>query len=249
MKLYHGTSKKHLFRILQEGITPRSINGISNWEEAPSHPSMVYLTTAYPFWFSVKASSEHEKIGVVIEIDTNKLDNSSFLPDEDFISQANSLCKKQDGPGVVVDVDEIRKNLFGYQPYWENSLEELGNCCYYGVIPPESITRYCVVDWNKRPDLECNYTDHSLNIEHYKFMGEFYRDVVKWFFGEKELLPASMFELGSEQEIDKVPEVMQGLYKMMKKKRDNRIKTSKNRNGIKVIIMKGNLECIKNKAV
>ncbi len=72
MKLYHGTSKKHLFRILQDGITPRSMNGISNWKKAPSHSGMVYLTDTYPAWFSIKALSEHERVGALIEIDAGR---------------------------------------------------------------------------------------------------------------------------------------------------------------------------------
>ncbi len=125
--------------------------------------------------------------------------------------------------------------MFGYQQYWENSLKGLGNCCHYGVIPIEAITRYCVVDWDKRPELVYNYTDHSLSVEHYYLRGAFYKDVVKWFFGDRELLPADMLEAGLNQEIDEIPEMLKELYEMKKEQTDYRIKTSKNRNEIKVV--------------
>jgi len=213
MKLYHGTSKKYLDRILELGITPRSQNGISNWKDAPSHPEMVYLTNAYPFWFSIQASAEHENIGAVMEIDTGVLEDTDFLPDEDFISQANANYNRHNQTDAIVDVHQIRKDIFGYQQYWTNSLEGLGNCCYHGIIPAEAIIRYCVIDWDKRPDLEFNYTDHCLNIEHYTIRGEFYRDVVKWFFEDNEQLPADISESMLDLELDKLPRAMEGFYK------------------------------------
>lgn len=48
MKLYHGTSEKYLSSILKNGITPRATNKISNWEDAPSNPHMIYLTDTHP---------------------------------------------------------------------------------------------------------------------------------------------------------------------------------------------------------
>lgn len=238
MKLYHGTSKKHLFGILQNGITPRSVNKKSNWEEIPSNPSMVYLTNAYPLFFSAHASSEHGNIGAIVEIDTSRLDDSNFLPDEDFISQANAAYKGKNKKNVITDVHRIRKELFGYQPYWENSLKRLGNCCHYGVIPAEAITRYCIVDWDKRKELVLNYTDYAVSITHYAIRGAFYRNVVKWFFGDRKLLPADMCESVdeeiSDEAIAELPKGQQHLLKMIKDQRNYRIKTSKNRNGIKV---------------
>lgn len=245
MKLYHGTSKKCLFRILQEGITPRSINKKSNWIDMPSHPEMVYLSNAYPFWFSVQASANNGKIGAVIEIDTDMLDNRNFLPDEDFICQANAAyLKSQKGKKVenlTADVKSIRNNLYNYQQFWKDSLECLGSCCYSGTIPVAAITRYCVIEWDKRPELELNYTDYSVNIEHFRFLGQYYQEVLQWFWGDRELLPAGICESSTEclnTDIKALPTDMQNLFDSHRKQRDSRIQISKNRNGIKVIVLR-----------
>ena len=75
-------------------------------------------------------------------------------------------------------------------------------------------------------------------------MGDFYRDVVKWFFGDRELLPAHMFETTSffegddeinDEELAKLPEGMQRLLKRQQEQRNYRIKTSKDRSGISVV--------------
>ena len=54
LKLYHGTSSRFLDRILKHGIKPRG-KGTSQWDKFPSRPDLVYLTTAYPFYFAIQA--------------------------------------------------------------------------------------------------------------------------------------------------------------------------------------------------
>jgi hypothetical protein len=235
MKLYHGTSKKHLFNILQDGITPRLLNGVSNWDKAPSNPNMVYLTVAYPFRYSIEASGD-DRIGAVVEIDADELDSNLFLPDEDYISQSNAAYNASKGSKeAVTDIRQIRDNLFAFQGCWEDSLRELGNCCYFGTIPPRAITRYCTVDWGKRPDLEWNYTDHDLSILHYSFRGGYYSDVVRWFFGDAELLPENIGEISDEGLDDKEHPEIAPLIEMIQKLKQATARASANRKGIKVV--------------
>ena len=44
---------------------------------------MVYLTTAYPFYFALNASQDDSN-AVVFEIDAGRLKQDNFYPDEDI---------------------------------------------------------------------------------------------------------------------------------------------------------------------
>ena len=142
---------------------------------------------------------------------------------------------------METDVKFIREHLMDYQPFWKESIEYLGSCCHKGVIPVDAITRYCIVEWDKRPELVINYTDHSVNIDHYRLLGPYYHKVLQWFFGDRKYLPPDMGEASisiSKKEMADCPSDLQKLLTHQKKQRDYRIRTSKNRNGIEIIRLK-----------
>ena len=85
MKIYHGTSSANVDKILLNGITPRG-DTESHWDRYPSRNDLVYLSTAYPFYFACVAAQVDE-ISAVFEVDTDLLDTEWMLPDEDFIAQ------------------------------------------------------------------------------------------------------------------------------------------------------------------
>ena len=97
MLLYHGTSEEEEKIALKEGLKPRSGTGVkSNWEHTiASNPANVYLTHCYAPYFAMSASkgeagsvcqpSLRPMRWAIIEIDTDKLDEGCFLPDEDGI--------------------------------------------------------------------------------------------------------------------------------------------------------------------
>jgi len=221
MKLYHGTSYQNMDRILKNGIIPRTnING--NWEEHPSRDGHVYLTTSYPFYFAyVAAANKDAAISVVFEIDTDRLDYNNFYPDEDFIYEV----VKKEHPEILHK--DIKDNLEDYKYNWEVSLRHLGNCSYEGKIPLTSISRYCIVDYKKRAVLAMQIMDPSISILNYKYRGEYYRNLVSWFFGDRKEHP-QLTEAKS-------PDDFVINMEMRQKKIDFWKEQSENRDGIKVI--------------
>lgn len=176
MKLYHGTSERFLDSILSNGITPRGKTK-SNWS-CESRSDLIYLSVAYPFYFAFSALKEEEKV-VVIEIDSKKLDVDKFLPDEDFLGQLYGIEK----------TIEFRDNLELYSNQYEDSLNNLGNCAYYSIIKPSCISKYVIFDWKKRMTLSIEMLDPTISILNFKFTGNKYIDMVKWFFGYIDKLP------------------------------------------------------------
>ncbi len=63
MKLYHGTTSLRLNSILANGLSPRGTNA-TNWAARPSRPDLVYLTSAFPFFYGQHAvdDMDQEKI-------------------------------------------------------------------------------------------------------------------------------------------------------------------------------------------
>lgn len=218
-KIYHGTSICNLKKILDKGIVPRGTKGSTNWEKNPSHPEMVYLSTAYPFYFAYCSSQKSDKY-VVFEIDFNKLDPKKLYPDEDFIYNA---IKDEEKP----ELSEIRKFLTNpeYQKYCYSSLYNLGNICFRGKIPVDYITRYCIVDFKERSHLSSFILDPVICIMNYRFLGKKYEKMIRWFFGDEALLP----------QVDEVKEMSLYFDGIPKDSIDFWINESKNRKGIKVI--------------
>lgn len=188
--VYHGTSEKNLDRIMKNGLTPRYENP-SRWENYPSRTDMVYLTSAYPFYFAVKAAQEDGSRALVVEVDLDLLDPDELYPDEDFIVQAGvrdpdflAELKKQG----IEEFDDIqffvRDHLEVWQEAWEASLKGLGNCAYQGTVEPHTISRYCLFDYNARPELAVMTMDPQISLLNFQLLGNKYINLVEWMFDD-----------------------------------------------------------------
>jgi hypothetical protein len=183
MKLYHGTSDTKLAKILQKGLRPRSKRK-GNWKDFPSRPDMIYLTTAYAPYFALNVEGNGQP--VVLEIDADKLDENCFFPDEDFISQ--SIARRNKLPLKEVH-DEICRDLERYQEHWQLSVENMGNCCYQGIIPVSAITRYVTWEVEKQSYVSIMAMDPCITPINYHFLSEKYQGLIAWLFGDRQDLP------------------------------------------------------------
>ena len=109
LKLYHGTSERHLESILKNGILPRNETNVSgNWDHTiPSSDDRVYLTKGYAPYFAFSSAESGER-WLIIEVDKNRMVEmdtavtalvekpkdspafqrhswEKFFPDEDFV--------------------------------------------------------------------------------------------------------------------------------------------------------------------
>lgn len=210
MKLYHGTSERFLSQILANGIKPRKTRK-GNWPNCPSHPSMVYLTTAYPLYFALNAALDGER-ALIIEVESTLLDENKLFPDEDFIVE--STKQKHDA---------IRKHLKNFQHCWTKSIEYLGNCCYHGVVPIESMVRYCLFD-SSRTAITMMGLDPCISVVNYRFCKDKYIGLVAWLFGDQATIPMDKEGPTDRPEMDK----------MIESRRDYWQKQSADRTGVEV---------------
>ena len=222
MKIYHGANFDKLDVILSCGLNPRGKKK-SVWSNAPSHPNMVYLSTAYPFYFSMAAQSKKNfRKGLVFEIDMDMLDKKLLYPDEDFLWYALKM------KNPTLKLEQIRKDLWRYQQNWQLCLDNFGNIAYMGRINPECFTRYCVVNFDIQKEVGLSVLDPTITPMNYKFKGQFYKDLVSWFFGDKKLLP----HIEEEQKW----KTLEGLpVPNSQEKIDFWTKISENREGIEVV--------------
>jgi len=184
MKLYHGTSVAFLAQTQRNGIRPRK-DRASNWEQAPSHPEMVYLTTAYPFYFATM--SRQEKHGVVFEIDSTELDQKRLYPDEDYLY--HTMYQRDRKTPTKEQHQYLCANLDTFQHLWTKSLAQLGNCAYRGTVPRRAITRYCHFKSALRPELAAYCMDATISLLNYEWQGPEFQKIVAWFFGDRKRLP------------------------------------------------------------
>lgn len=156
---------------------------------------MVYATDAYAFFFADETDDGPTKgIKLVVEVDLDLLDRNLLYPDEDYV------VKQMVANGEAASIDEVhsavRDNLEAYrltdgEPTWPASLDTLGTCAYQGVIPPNAITRYCVLNCWERPAVVAMVNDASppmtsLHSQH--------RKLTSWLFGDEKKLPKMDFQ-------------------------------------------------------
>ena len=191
MKLYHGTSSRFKDDILANGLRPRG-DRESLWEKYPSRSDMVYLTTAYGFYFALAHDYDDDGIKIVFEIESDRLDQDLLFPDEDFVAQLHS--HRLNAPLETIH-DDLRDNLEeitfrsddGQQiSGWQLSITATTTCCYKGIIPPQAITRYCIFHSRLRPRLTamCFNEGPHLGGPH-----EDHRRLGLWMFGNRKKLP------------------------------------------------------------
>lgn len=210
MKLYHGTSARHLDRVLKHGLQPRGKKS-GNWKHTvESRPDAVYLTTAYPLYYGFCATKgPKDRDALILQIDSDKLNPWALHPDEDFLGHAVK-DKLLDGMSLNERTAIHRDNLEAYQEHWPASVEALGNCCHIGGIPLDAITQAVVV-----PNIAgwVAYSDPVIAPLNYRFMGPFYRELTASLFGETN---NETFEMGRMPP----PEVMATVRKVKMKEEE-----------------------------
>lgn len=210
-RLYHGTSQHHLAGILRHGLVPRGLRTtkgsalsggnsatgktprialrntqphLGNWAHAvTSNARSIYLTDAYPLYFTIAALElKGNQGGLIVEIDTAMLDPDKWRPDEDFLQQVtvghDALPEDWD---VLQRTVYYRDNSHHYEA--GPSLLLLGTVAYAGVIPAASITRLALVDTKKIGDLVMWGFDPTITLTNYRFMSGFYQRGTQWLFG------------------------------------------------------------------
>jgi hypothetical protein len=202
MKLYHGTSEQGYHRILKSrAIRPRN-HRKSLWDKYPSRKNLVYLTSAYPFYYSACASQS--TFLNVFEIDVDKLDSSRFYPDEDAIAQGLRGSK---GEVTFEDLPAAHKyvnaNFEKFQHLWQWSLDYLGNLTYKGEIPLTYVTRICRVDLKQRSaPLRMLIIDPCISLINFTYVSHKYLSLRDWFFGDSPSILSKQ-----DREIDKQMEL------------------------------------------
>jgi hypothetical protein len=85
MKLYHGTNYDRWPLIQKNGLQPRSVHRRrSNWKHTiESNPQTIYLSNGYAQYFAFAATKQKKGKGLIIEIETDRLDPLLFAADED----------------------------------------------------------------------------------------------------------------------------------------------------------------------
>lgn len=182
MFLYHGTSERHLAKILAEGLHPRG-NRQSHWEKYPSLANHVYLTNSYPFYFGIQSTDpESMERACVFEIDTSLLDAKKFYPDEDFVSQDMERRIGRHRTNLKQLHERAIKSLDIHKDRWQESLDGLGTCSYRGVIPPAAITRYCLYEWRNGSVSQHLYVNVRLNVYHHEVRKSYHHELLEWMF-------------------------------------------------------------------
>lgn len=178
MKIYHGTAERHLGSILANGLRPRILSGESNWTHSiESNPDTVYLTTSYALYFALSALDtddlENDR-AVVLEIETDGLDSSLLVPDEDALEQIDRGMTQISREQMVARTRRFRDQVrsFSSRGYdWEWSLKKLGTCGYQGVISPDQISRVALIDIAKSSELAYVFYDASLTVMNHHILG------------------------------------------------------------------------------
>jgi hypothetical protein len=177
IRLFHGTSKKHLDSILRRGLQPRGTNP-SNWEDFPSAPDRVYLTRSYAIFFAIKSAYLTNTDPVIIEVDVQ----DNLVADEDYLAQ----CKWKDKElNFLQDKTLEDKTLYwkirspAYPMMAEHSLNKLGNCCHMGTIKPKQIKSW--MSFRKDNEIALSH-DPTITIQNFFLLGQGYINSLQKFF-------------------------------------------------------------------
>lgn len=175
MKLYHGTSTKHLDEILTDGIKPTGVTGVKSLWEVESAKDRVYLTTTYALYFAIHAAMQDDCDAVVIEVD---VDENQLIPDEDFLAQVKYKDSEYD---LLTLTELIRDNdIPNYSKIdaiqlAEASLNSLGTVSIKEV-KPEQIIRYVTVPNHHLADIVMSHCDPTISVMHHKLMSTVYKE-------------------------------------------------------------------------
>ena len=182
--LYHGTTTKYLNSIKEKGITPRYKNSIGNWKDNPSRADMIYLSNAYASYFAFVTSGEQGGEPLVLEVNVKE---DRLYPDEDYLEQFTRVdpAWKEivEQTSMEFRTRHFKETLLDYKDYFEDSLQFLGNACHKGIIKPKNIVRYSILD----DDKVLEYSDPTITLQNYIYLGERYRDLSKLTMWQKPL--------------------------------------------------------------
>ncbi len=171
MRLYHGTSTKHLDKILLGGLKPRKDTGHeSNWEGAvESRKHLVYLTDVYSVFYATATTEDTDSpVVLCVEVDEQKL-----YPDEDFIA----YCLQKDWSHTPSEIDPI-----DYQRYSDESLRHNGTVSTR-TIPAVNIIDYRIIPWIGNELLLLNIgMDATPTVMNHLILGDYYRKCTKALF-------------------------------------------------------------------
>jgi hypothetical protein len=182
MRLYHGTSSRHLEAILKEGLVPRA-ERISNWE-AESCDEVVYMTKTYGLHFAANARGDSDEDLVIVEIDTDLLpEQDKLLADEDalWFAWKAGVIKENEVEEYIYDEPQ-EKQVQWFANFLEDfasmgctadwSLKTIGNCTYMGIIPPSAITR--IITYEGKSGWWIAFHDPQVAPSNFKFCGAEY---------------------------------------------------------------------------
>lgn len=190
MKLYHGTTARHLENIQDRGLVPR-YKKRGNWSKTvKSNPRAVYLTPGYGIHFAEAACRSKKDDLLICEVDTDHLVDAFLAPDEDFLEQ---ITRNDPSFATVPGTEpwDMKKRtmwfrqraLEQWQHMWQASVEHGGTAAYYGDIPPFAITRYAIIPRS------CQHirfaSDPVPGPRNWQFMGGYYKALTKHVFGDE----------------------------------------------------------------
>lgn len=174
MILYHGTSTKHLDKMLTDGIKPTGVTGVKSLWEVESAKDRVYLTSTYALYFAIHAAMKDECDAVVIEVD---VDENQLIPDEDFLAQVKYKDSEHD---LITLTKLIRDDIPNYSKFdtiqlAEASLNGLGTVSIKEV-KPEQIIRHVIVPNHHLADIVMSHCDPTISVMHHKLMSTVYKE-------------------------------------------------------------------------
>lgn len=216
MLLYHGTNAEYLNSILKSGLVPRGRKQ-GNWNEIPSHPDCVYLAT-YGAYFAVRFER-----WLILEIDTERLNRSDLLPDEDVIANVcldppKRMVTEQERIAYAECIARARSKLkkgvikspSGKSVDWGFSLKYLGTCCHDGAVPAKAITRYAMYDPASNAPITEEIKGIGVSPLYYEQLGHQFRALNRWIMGydvSPEEIAFDLSELSELSEMAKLAEV------------------------------------------
>jgi len=204
MKVYHGTGAFNLPSILMHGLKPRGARAAGNWAHTiKSHSQMVYLTDCYAVYYATAARMKDDKL-LVIELELDELDPMQLYPDEDFLEQATHFGQQHMKGSRKARTKWFVRHIKDFKDDWRISLEHLGTIGHCGIIKPQLIKRYALIDplcpvfWASDP---------TISLINHQLKGRYYHCLMQKVFGDE--MSASDLEAmvipGDQEYLTKLP--------------------------------------------
>jgi len=184
MKLYHGTSARHLATIARAGLAPRGSGARNNWQHTVgSNKHCVYLTNAYALHFAyaaVDADDPYDLLAIIeVEPDVTRLH-----ADEDALEQTT-----RDGDTLPKEWDMKRRTIYyrarAHRYDYAGSLAALGTCGHRGPVPRTALRRVVLLDQGTHHNLVLRAgLDPTITVANYHYVGAEYRQSMAWLFDD-----------------------------------------------------------------